>query len=297
MRNNAKIGLFCWFAVLISTFLCALYFSMQEPPRSKVTKKLRTQLNASCVIKTKAEATGSGVTLDTGYVLTAAHVVDDNNNNKIDKDEREVSLAYYGDVSEVTSGTVVYYNAKDDIAFIKPDKTFSIGAKASRLPGLLGERVVTIGATRTAPPMISAGLISEDDGKRHRVSCYVSIGNSGGGIFKSSDGEVVGIINTMKTITSRSCVVFMVPDGTSYRIIHTHVPVRHELNGVAGYVPIDVIRNDLIAKNLMVLLENPPEPDFWNHMRIAIAKSILQAFLVLFTALAIRRYVFNSRLS
>lgn len=281
----------------VSMILGALHnlvFIPKIKEQSKTTKTLRAPINATCVIKTHSGGLGTGVTLDTGYILTAGHIVDANDDDGIDEAEREVKLTYYGDISEKMEGTVVYFSPEKDIAFIEPKFKIVRGVKAAKARALLGERVVTIGATKGAPPMISPGVISEDDDKTHRVSSYISTGNSGGGVFKDSDNEVVGIIRTVRTMRKSLCLRFIVPLGRRLKFVHTHASITTELNGVAGYVPIDKIREDLAAKQLEPLLYVQPIPGpLDDPFNLAVLKASFHTLIILLFAYAFRKYLFT----
>lgn len=300
MNKYTKIGLMLVICGAILGTLHTFLFIPEIKKRSVVEKNLRDQINATCRVKTKGSRWrnpmwGSGVELNTGYVLTAAHVIDTNRDGILDIDEREVGLEYFGDVADTTSATVAYFDNDRDIAFLHPTKTFGSVVGASKVQGLLGEKIFTIGSMRRQRPMITSGYIgaTEENGY-YRASCYVTGGSSGGGLFKESTKELVGVVNTLQLKRRSFSLTIPLPSsGGTFRLLHTRPIYTIEMNSMAGFVPIQAIRSDLVAANKLYLLEQLPQPGvFDNPVNLAIIKTVFQTLLIIMSAYVARKYLF-----
>lgn len=289
MRNSVRWGIAL---SLIACFLLFLHLYVFIPKvQSRVTESFRTPLNASCLVATQMNHYGTGVVLDTGYVLTAAHVVDDTGDMWLQPFERDVRLEFFGDHTGNFDGRVVYFSRELDFALIEADLLDTIPSVSARAEETsLGEAVFTIGAARGHPPMISDGFIGETNGTRHRTSCYVTGGNSGGGLFtKGVNPELVGIINTVDVQRSALNLLMPGPNG----MMQIRIGLQQELNGISGFVPIEDIREELEDKGLGNLLEVQEEPMELDPYQKGVLKTISQTLLVLLCVYALRRQLFG----
>lgn len=132
---------------------------------------------------------GSGVYIDNDLILTAYHVVDDQNSSLFMVETNNVSESFFGEL--------VYYDEKNDLALLKSpmNSEHEYVRIANNL--LLLEDVYIIGNPISFKNLISTGVIgnlSVDYGGASYTEVYTSLnfGNSGGMVL-NKDGELVGI--------------------------------------------------------------------------------------------------------
>lgn len=155
----------------------------------------KANLPPSTASAKKSDTIGSGTAwyVDSGYVVTAYHVV-----------EGKKRIVLYGVDRKPIAATVVAVDAANDLALL--DGAFSerptIGLSLAKSPAALGSRVFTIGFPHPEllglSPKYTAGDVSAiagigDDPRVFQISVPVQAGNSGGPLINTS-GEVVGIV-------------------------------------------------------------------------------------------------------
>lgn len=266
-------------------------------------KTVRQPLKASALISCK-DGSGTGILLDSGYMITAAHVVDANLDGDVTLEERLVDASFFGGPYPFTQQfEVVYSNLKIDFAILKPvitaDYQKSILKRIPKMSaglfnGKPGDEVFTVGATRGDPPLISKGFVGFARGPHHRATCYISQGNSGGGIF-NVENQIIGIVSMVYMKMDMAAGEVMVPvpptgDGPGRMLLgKIMMPMTTEINGVCVYVPITRIRKDLNKKFIGFLLDKP-EPvtllqrlqEPWTYGLIRVGLNLALFFGVLF---------------
>jgi len=171
----------------------------------KFTPMVKNAYHSTCKISGELGA-GTGILLDTGYVLTAGHVVDKNFDGKLQLEELECQVEFFApNTAQIITGTVImigdYINdSSQDVAVIALPLGSPVGSVSlisSETYGLLpyGEDVFTLGCPRSKSPKLFSGLLeySDIDSNIARASFTSIMGNSGGGVY-SSNGSLIGII-------------------------------------------------------------------------------------------------------
>jgi len=281
-------------AMVAASAICGflLVFFGSSKKTSIINSKMRDAYNATCKIKARY-GTGSGVLLNTGYILTAKHCVDDNGDGRISASERTVKIQFYGDTASITTAVVVAVGDKSDFALLKPEEAMPSKITLSKITPDIGEKVFTIGMMSADNPHITSGFVSTPGMNGYpRISCYISFGNSGGGLFNSQD-SVVGIVNMirMQQIIGR-CQLMIPMDG--YWIM-SEGPTRHmdQLNGMGYYVPIDAIREELQKKHLLELIDGPTPKPIVGPWGVGVITTILYILGMVILVWTGRRYLFG----
>ncbi len=185
---------------LVSLFL--VWFVLpQTNPTPQINDSIRDSYNSACRVTVQhllGESRGSGVLLDTGFVLTAGHNVDLNMNGVLEESERDVKLEFFspdGTAYSCKARTVMMGKAPHyDFALLQPDHDLRSNVKFDTTLPLVGDRIHTIGCPRGLALHVTTGLQSVPTNKsRARASFGVYMGNSGGGVFTESE-EVVGVV-------------------------------------------------------------------------------------------------------
>lgn len=171
--------------------------------------KFTDAYNASCVISRDDGVIGSGVLLDTGYVITNKHVVDEDKDGSITDDETTgLFVRFFEPVASIHSAVIVTnsvtnwrWNLGADFAVLKivspdpPKSKIRLQTRKEFDAVKPGRMLFCVGATDGAsPPHVTFGPRSSDDDPfyaRAGISAY--FGNSGGGVFTSDTLELVGL--------------------------------------------------------------------------------------------------------
>ena len=257
MRRVILLGLLLGALV---TFLASPYIPKRDR-RAKV-QSIANSFQSTCIVERLwGTGMGTGVILDTGYIITAAHVVDADRDNKLTLDERLVTLTLN---KETFAGKVVYMSSELDFAIIDAERTDLPGSRSSKIMPQVGHKLYTIGATGGHPPIVSEGyMVTPGVENLPRASLFISGGNSGGGIFDSR-GQLIGIVASvgmkyrMRTLNLR----LPIPDADgNLSMMDSMLMMREgvEVSNNCLFVPIDDIRDELESKRLQSLIDIPPE--------------------------------------
>jgi len=285
---------------LLPFFLVAsiAIWALWPAEQSRVDIKKRAAVNATC----KVDEVGTGVLLETGYVLTARHVIGE---DVIERTRKNVLLQFYGDaIGDVHTASVHYTSPSIDFSILKVDLTKCgyphIGVKLSTAIPLVGEDVYTIGASLGEPFSISTGQLGEGDSIGPRTSCYISKGNSGGGVFRLSEQfpSLLGIIKSVRYMLQNHSIWITMPmqqqDGSTMVLItQSFFQSYHFVNAMSYYVPTQDILKDLGKVHLTSLVIQHNAIKF-SPMAFCLLKTTLQICLVLLSVYCLRKYIFST---
>ncbi len=243
-------------------------------PEPEVNESIRRAFNATCKIETNGSV-GTGVLLDTGYIITAAHLIDLNSNGKIDFNEKIVNVKFYGDKAMTIKARSVFIGRQNsyDFAMLEPLVKIVSDISIAKVTPLYGDEMFTVGMTRGFGPFVTKGYHSWNRGFSGRASMFIHQGNSGGGVF-SENQTVHGVV--VRTVFSKEIapVRVMVPMQTKggIRLVHAYGDARY-LNHLAlwcEYVNIKTIRKRLGNRGLLFLAEIQEEynPFDWTYIKM-----------------------------
>lgn len=165
---------------------------------------------------------GTGVYLDTGYVITAAHIVDWNVDGTVTPKEmkQKIYVRFYGDsVAKIHTATVVRAGEwrlvpKEDVAILKitdppKNKGVSLASNKEIRRLLIGEEIFTFGRTKGSNMHLSLGVVSTSHREKLRITANAYFGNSGGGVFRKDNQKLIGLVTGIvgHNRTSRSKIV------------------------------------------------------------------------------------------
>lgn len=188
-------------AVILSNFLL-LYvlgtlLTYPNIKSSKIAPNIEDQYSSVCMLTTGNSA-ASGVLLESGYIITAGHVVDTDGDWKLGPDERVIE-AYFPVLELAFKAEVLVISTEDlDLAILWPESRVPL--RGSRLidPYEYGElrvgtQLTTIGMMQGAiPANITDGRLVEIDASAlHKNSANSYYGSSGGGVFV--ENRLIGI--------------------------------------------------------------------------------------------------------
>lgn len=219
--------------------------------------KVQNAFGATCMIKNHRGGFGTGVLLDSGYILTAGHVVDANNNGSIDPVERRCTLRFgRGDI--LTASVLYFSDGNLDFAILelsnRPNNAPTM--RAANRSEILGEPVFTVGATAGHSPHITHGYVSTPELGHARASCFVGGGNSGGAIV-NDDGEHLGVVIAVGVKRTVDVARIPFPVEGNLHILTVRLPRTTEVNSLCLFVPIDEIRYELKSKLITHLIDKP----------------------------------------
>lgn len=231
----------------------------------KFTPMVKNAYHSTCKISGEIGA-GTGILLDTGYVLTAGHVVDKNYDGVLQLDEMECQVEFFAPNSaQVITGTVImmgnYINdSSQDVAVIalpldSPRGSVSLISSATYDLLPYGEEVFTLGCPRGKSPKLFSGLLefSDIESPIARASFTSIMGNSGGGVY-SSNGSLIGIITENFGYYTDEQVMMLVPvpvEGGMMmimgqgQVLQTHYAPNWSQFVTAGQIRTVLANNDL----------------------------------------------------
>lgn len=279
---------------LIGWLIFSVAFIVYNYVPSRVNSDLEDSFKATCRI-TVGDSKGTGVLLNTGYIITAAHVVDHDGDGKADKD-KALEIEFFDSKVDDTAEIVLIGKTNEyDFAIIKPSIDVKSSIQVSDKAPKYGDKLYTIGMTKGFGPLITDGYQSwPSRNSTKRASVFVHEGNSGGGIF-NEDQELCGIVS--QTISSRAMapvrVTVAIPlRGGRRRVVfgYGEAMVLDHIAAWCEYVDSDTFISVLKKKNLMLLIEEQREPIVINRFYI---QMLLQIIGVLFCAFWLRKNLFR----
>lgn len=223
--------------------------------------------SAACKIST-LDRTGSGILLDTGYVLTAGHVIDLDGSKKLEEPEKIVELIFYnpdikfGGTKTITGKVLAMINNDElDISIIQPLDPTPYKSSVKLVTDQeydkieFGTKVFTIGCPLGRPIVRTDGTIAHPI-LPHLENTSISIlpGNSGGGVF-NLDNNCLGIIKL--GLQRRHKFMFQTFKGIVIKTFHQTIP------NSSNYVPANRIRIWATSENLKYTIDLPetqPKP-------------------------------------
>lgn len=208
---------------------------------------------------------GSGILLETGNVLTSAHVVDTNQNGILEDSEKNIKLIFCDpDIKSIDKQTIegevvgFEHTMMMDIAIIalksnnlKSEVKLISDQNYQKLK--FGDPVFTIGFQLGMTMHRTDGTVSFPiDPFVERTSITVLPGNSGGGVFNSQN-ECLGI--TKASMTEQQQIVIPLPgSGITIARFQKFIP------NMSAYVPATKIRAWAKSVGLSDLIDKPIKP-------------------------------------
>lgn len=282
-------------------FFLAIIFGMgmfQLVSTRTKAKNARDAFRSTAIVTLKT-GTGSGLILDTGYLITAAHVIDKNRDEKLSLSERKVDLGF-GGIKETNTGRVLFADFKNDFAILEVDEPRDKSIASANGDLIVGDIAHTIGCMSGLPPMMTSGRASYSEDEYSRLSCPVSGGSSGGGVF-NKDFEFVGVTTAvgLKQVMNKFSMSFLVPNGDDLTMVIGGgiLPTVNEINHICYYVTVDTIRKVLKKKNLSQLLDKTKEPSLYERISqpwpLGIIRVAINLSMFLGTIFFYRKYLFS----
>jgi hypothetical protein len=231
----------------------------------------------------------SGILLESGYILTAAHVVDRNMDGILDKNEKFTNVKFpalgNGEIKVETIAISKTPN-KLDCAILLPTEPID-------LPGVklmsdeeywstkIGTPLYTIGMQNGSyPGNITDGRMIEMNlgTNAHRNSANSYFGNSGGGVFINN--KLAGIASAVGMGRQTLQVPVFGPNG-GLRGMAT-VPYTVPLANISLHVPVPSVRQFLVENDLEdALWEEPVRCPYHEYFAAGLFNVILAAWLFL----------------
>jgi len=248
--------------VVIGWLIAALVIFWPQPQSVNVNESVWSSYHATCRVTmnhARGQILGTGVTLNTGYILTAAHCVDVNMNDRVDPDERALDVEFFGSVASIQSASVVFCGTFEgyDIAVLEVPEPPESNVYLTDVE--FGEKVFAIGCTSGSDPNISEGRASSDVKGLSRAGLAVWRGNSGGGIWSQDEG-LAGIVTRLGLGEMYSRGQLVVPTENGLMIINMRQSFNVPLANWCEYVSAADIKECLDDKGLGFVYEEQKEP-------------------------------------
>lgn len=233
----------------------------------------------------------TGVLLDTGYVITAAHCIDVNDNGSISPNERNPIVTFYGSIASVHTGYTVFCGKKGgfDIAVVQldnsPQSLISLGEAK------FGDELFTIGMTRGEKPNISVGCESSPYNNHARATIAVWVGNSGGGIWNNKQ-ELVGFVTRVGMARNNATVTIPTLDEDGITFIQGRLTTYSPMSNWLSYTNAEEFKTELDTRRLTffykAIKSESMFPIYNTYLRMA-----LHVFGILFCVSVFRKYLFG----
>jgi hypothetical protein len=188
---------------IITTFLVAMLSFSAAPNKISIAPEISDAYAATCRLRS-ADSIGTGVFLDTGFILTAAHLVDVNQDGVLNYDELSLWAETFGDAASVQTADVIFMghylsDEREDFAILSvPNPVVSsihLAENAFCDAQPFGQRIFTIGASQGGSLRVTDGRLDQFvNDVTERATCDILPGNSGGGIFIESNHNLLGIV-------------------------------------------------------------------------------------------------------
>jgi len=166
---------------------------------------------------------GTGMVLESGYILTNAHLIFENNikdNSLINLSESINGKTY--EKKEMFGLELIYADKENDIALLKTEKVLPHLKLSEKTPET-GDKIIVIGNSKGEGISILEGIISDNkriiSGQEFLlISAPVTNGNSGGPVFDVS-GEVIGMV--AKGRKDASAMNYAIPSAILLQFLKT----------------------------------------------------------------------------
>ncbi len=183
--------------------LSALYEKVKPAVVVIYTEERKLQRLGNTTAMVNSQGLGSGFLISDSQIITAAHVVD----------VAEKLFVQFLDGETIEAKVVSTFNEADValIRLVRPKKNAVLVALGDSDKSKVGEQVVVIGAPFGLAHSLSSGYISSKisntkdtnpftNSEFIQTDAAINTGNSGGPMF-NLDGEVIGVVSQIKTIT------------------------------------------------------------------------------------------------
>lgn len=203
-----------WFAFLMQfllvAFLSGCGAALGNAPHSRGAELVRLRENTAATyrIDILSGGHGSGVVISAeGHILTAAHVVEGDENDLV------ISVVEGDGKAKTYKAEVVAVDKVNDMAIVKVARRFRDPAVlAAEADVHAGDSVYNVGYPYDFGVMVGRGYVMKQHyalkGKKNDIvdATIVDLpdgpGTSGSGIFASADGKLIGIMRMMFWVTS-----------------------------------------------------------------------------------------------
>ena len=246
-------------AVLVigSQFPLAKVFPKQQVPIPQTITQ-QDAYNSICSVASRTVtaqgirrgSNASGIVLSTGDVLTAAHVVDQDNDGELSPDEIEIDLSTLESGFWVKGDVIAYSDDPEiDLALIRPRTSLLNekvkGAYLADQDVGLGNKIKVIGRRRSLPASITLGVANPLTSRGQRMtsaSCW--FGGSGGGTFDENN-KLVGVAISIGRDTLRSRFNVPITNENSLTIVRVNFGYKVPIPDMTFYVPLDEVKKFL----------------------------------------------------
>lgn len=229
--NWNKILLSLVFALaIIYTAIC--YYTVSQKP----TNRFQNTYNAACAIKNQdLDTIGSGCLLENGLVLTAAHVMDRDNDDIVSIDERLFQVEF--GTGLITTAVVIQaglpaYVPMDFALLQITEQPEAKGLKITNKWPSLGDPLYTIGCPDGKELLLSSGIFTSRESTKGLCSVPIFPGNSGGAIFNEKQ-EIVGIVSRIGNSVDRH--IMFLPDGPVFFETNNYITHQNFYSAAAQF--------------------------------------------------------------
>lgn len=284
----------CWMMIFIGIFARPIQHD------TNISPAVKSAYLATCKIEVEdANFPGdkdeyfiaTGVLLNTGYVITAAHCIDVDDNGSISPNERSPIVTFYGSIASVHAGQTVFCGRKNgfDIAVVQlespPQSSILLGDVK------FGDELFTIGMTRGLTPNISVGRESSSIGGNGRATIAIWSGNSGGGLWNKNQ-KVVGFVSHIGMARNSASITIPIPQERGMTLVRGTFDTYFPLANWLIYTNAKELKYELDARRL-TFIYNAIEPESMLPVYNVYARMTLYILGILLCVSIFRKHLFN----
>lgn len=247
------------------------YVNVREP--------YREAFEAACTMLIDGEENATGVLLESGYVVSAAHIFDTNGNGTIDYDEmddEEFGVKVYGDKTRREYKAIIigkgdnYVQNLNDIVFLQligenlPKSNVRLATSAEISAMQIGDPVFSVGRANGHTHHLTTGVLSTNaTSGRMRMTAEIIYGNSGGGIYHAETGKLIGIATNICIRDEMTASYVSVPHLNEkgqllgWITVPVYMPYRYPVGSWGEFISSRKIRSMIAEQGIYRVLGRP----------------------------------------
>lgn len=266
-----------FFALLLIAFMSLTGCS--EPNYVNVREPYREAFEAACTMVIDGQENATGVLLESGYVISAAHIFDTDDNGTIDYEEMDnenFTVKVHGDRTRREYKAIIIGKGDDfrknlnDVVFLQligenlPRSNVRLATSEEMSAMQIGDPVFTVGRANSHSHHLTTGVLSTNSKSgRMRMTAEIIYGNSGGGVYHTETGKLIGIATNIHVRDEMMLSYVNVPhlsekgELLGWITVPVYIPQRYPTGSWSEFISARKIRNMITEQGIYRVLGRP----------------------------------------